>query len=155
MVHRRSGRVILLAAAILLIAGLIFSVRGSGSERGRVIIGGASVSVEIERTRTDRERGLSGRAELAPDQGMLFVFPEAGSQTFWMKDMRFPIDIIWLRRNEIVFIAPDVPPPAPGEAPATRTPTREADAVLEVPAGFAAAHGLKPGMSVEMALDGR
>lgn len=59
----------------------------------------------------ERERGLSGRESLAPTEGMLFVFPESGYHAFWMKDMQFPIDIIWVAADgTIVDIAPVVRP---------------------------------------------
>lgn len=121
-------------------------------ERGSLKIGGIDISVDIARNAVERERGLSGRPSLEDGQGMLFVFPKPGRYAFWMKDMRFPIDIVWLRRGVIAAIAHDVPPPSRGRQPETRMPEVEVDAVLEVPAGYAAAHGFGPGMPVEMPL---
>src|SRR3989338_5701660 len=59
-------------------------------------IGDQAVRVTVADTPESRERGLSGRDGLASDEGMLFVFQNDGYHTFWMKDMLFSIDIIWL-----------------------------------------------------------
>ena len=58
-----------------------------------------------------RVRGLSGRESLKPDQGMLFVFERPDISGFWMKDMLFPLDIIWIDENKkIVGINENVSP---------------------------------------------
>ena len=61
-----------------------------------VTINGHVIKVEIENTDATRERGLGGRTSLANDHGMLFVFDTDGTYPFWMKDMNFPIDMIWI-----------------------------------------------------------
>ncbi|MDD5749201.1 MAG: DUF192 domain-containing protein [Patescibacteria group bacterium] len=58
--------------------------------------------------------GLSGRPALAPDQAMLFVFPDYQVRSFWMKDMNFAIDILWLADNQVVGFAKNIQPPAQG-----------------------------------------
>lgn len=108
-----------------------------------VSIGGQAVRVDIADTPALREKGLSGRVALAAGEGMLFVFPEEGLHSFWMKDMHFPIDIIWLDvSGKVVHIAPNVPPES---YPTTFLPENPARFVLEVPAGFAAAHSIGVG----------
>ena len=52
--------------------------------------------VKIADSLAERAQGLSGTAALAPDEGMFFIFERAGIYGFWMKDMNYPIDIIWL-----------------------------------------------------------
>jgi uncharacterized protein len=85
--------------------------------------------------------GLSGRPSLAPGTGMLFVMPSLEVQVFCMRDMRFAIDIIWLARNRIIGFHRNLPP----NETETYTSPGPADLVLEVPAGFAAAAGMKVG----------
>ncbi len=92
-------------------------------------------------------RGLSGRASLATDGGMLFVFPDVAPRAFWMNEMLIPIDIIWLNGGRVAEVWANAPPPAPGEAPAQRRGP-DADMVLELPAGAAAAAGLGVGDTV-------
>jgi len=66
---------------------------------------------------------------------MLFVFPKDGKYAFWMKDMHFPIDIIWLSaEGSVVYMAQNVPP---GSFPQTFRPDVLARYVLELPAGYA------------------
>ncbi|MCX6713394.1 MAG: DUF192 domain-containing protein [Candidatus Vogelbacteria bacterium] len=66
-------------------------------------IGKAKITAEVVETPAERERGLSGRTVLPENEGMLFVFDRPGQHKFWMKDMNFPIDIIWLGPNKIVI----------------------------------------------------
>src|SRR2546425_4514534 len=101
-----------------------------------VRIGSISVMAEVADAPASIERGLAGRASLQEGQGMLLVFNAEDRWGVWMKDMRFPIDIIWADvRGSIVAIARDVSPPS---FPRAFYPSRPARYVLEVPAGFAA-----------------
>ena len=109
------------------------------------------VRVELARTAEERTRGLGGHAPLGADEGMLFVFPEAGRHSFWMKGMTFALDIIWIRDGQVVHVLPDVPPPGPGapdSALPIYTPPAAANYVLEVAAGFAARWGIQAGSGV-------
>ena len=63
-------------------------------------IGATTITAEIADTQEKRELGLSGRPALPADQGMLFVFDQPGRHGFWMKDVNFPIDIVWLDENK-------------------------------------------------------
>ncbi len=113
------------------------------SASSTVQIGGETLRVTVAATEAARERGLSGRTGLADDEGMLFVFPRDGKYAFWMKDMTFSIDIIWISADgRIVYIAPNAPPTTYPEDFVSPTPARY---VLEVPAGFAEMHGVKVG----------
>jgi uncharacterized membrane protein (UPF0127 family) len=120
---------------------------------GTVLIAGrVRVAVEIVRTEADRARGLGGRPGLAPEHGMLFLFEAPGRPAIWMKDMRFSIDILWIRRGRVVDIKRAAPVPAPGVPLEIYTPRAEADLVLEVPAGFSDAKGIRIGDTVEVQL---
>lgn len=104
---------------------------------------GASVRVALARTPAEQERGLGVRNSLAPDEGMLFIFPEDGKYAFWMKNMKFPIDILWLAAGgKVVYVVPDL---SPSTYPHSFAPTMPARFVLEVPAGWAAAHNVHLG----------
>jgi uncharacterized membrane protein (UPF0127 family) len=59
-------------------------------------IGSTDVTVYVADTAMLREKGLGGFTELPANHGMLFVFPHPEMQTFWMKDMHFDIDIVWI-----------------------------------------------------------
>lgn len=147
---QRSGlnRLVIVALVILAFAGAI-RARQWFIDRERVdaevSLRGKTFQIEIANTPTKRERGLGGRDALAADQGMYFPFDQALPWVFWMKDMRFPIDILWLRDSKIVDIHKNVPPPA-GDGPLeTYRPLEPADAVLELKAGTSDELGLQPG----------
>lgn len=114
----------------------------------RVVVGGQSLPVELADTPEKRMRGLSGRESLPENRGMLFVFPEEGIYGFWMKDMRFSIDILWLSSSgEVVHIVESV---TPESYPESFTPEKAALYVLELPAGFARIHGVSLGSIVTL-----
>jgi hypothetical protein len=86
------------------------------------------------------------------DHGMLFLLGP-GMHTFWMKDMRFPLDIIWIRDGVAVEIAANMPAPTSSIGlPAIHEPLVEADAVLEINAGQAKALGIEVGTPMPFAL---
>lgn len=118
---------------------------------GTLFFGGNAISVEVADTQAARERGLSGRACIQAGQGMLFTFDEAAIHPFWMNEMRFPIDIIWIRNGVVVEVAADLPPPSETFwVPATHQPSEPADMVLELKAGEAARLGLSPGTPIDI-----
>ena len=116
-------------------------------------IGGASYSVDMAVLPEERRQGLSGREHMAQDAGMLFVFEEEQQLHFWMKEMRFPLDIIWIDAQcRLVGVSAEVPTPVPNagndEIPRAQSPL-PARFVLEVNAGEAARNGLSAGDAVE------
>ncbi len=130
-----------------------------GSEEGTCItsfredatidLNGKEIALEIAQTDTARTRGLSGRSCMPDDVGMLFVFEELDIYPFWMIDMKFPLDMIWISRGVVVEIARDIPPPTRSDGiPVTHVPKVEADMVLELTAGGADRYGLLVGMAV-------
>ncbi len=99
-----------------------------------VIADRVKVTVELARTSVEQIRGLSGRPSLKPGQGMLFVYDSPRPVSIWMKDMVFPLDILWIRAGRVVAIEKRAPP-LDSTGP-ERVYTATADQVLEVPAGF-------------------
>ncbi len=108
-------------------------------------VGKTMVTVEIANTPEARVQGLSGRDPLPELHGMLFPMGEPLRHIFWMKDMKFALDIIWIRAGKIVDISENVPPPSGDAAPAIVSPQEPADAVLEVNADFTEKYGVKVG----------
>jgi uncharacterized membrane protein (UPF0127 family) len=98
-----------------------------------VSIDGAELNLEVVDTNETRTQGLSGRELLPRDTGMLFVFDVPDTYGFWMKDMRFPVDIIWLDEQfRVIHIEQNV---SPETYPNVFTPTEKALYVLEVNTG--------------------
>jgi uncharacterized protein len=109
-----------------------------------VVIGGMEVYVDLADTPEERRQGLSGRQPLAENEGMFFVFETDGRHGFWMKDMLFSIDIIWIGSDGRVV---DILEIASGESYAMQCflPDVVARYALEVPGGFAARHNVRVG----------
>jgi len=104
---------------------------------------GFSVAAELSATDEERQQGLMFREKIAEDQGMLFIFDDEEIHSFWMKNMRFSIDILWLdRQRRIVHLEHRVPPCAADPCP-SYTPAQPASFVLELQSGAAEKHGLK------------
>lgn len=147
----RTGLFVAVFVAMLIAGGVLSWKQRTPRPAEATIDGRIRVRVEVATTPQTWERGLSGHAPLAADEGMFFIFPVADRYSFWMKDMLFPIDILWINGTELVDITTDAQPPAGDGAPLpTYRPVAPADKVLEVPAGFAKEHGLRLGMTVEL-----
>lgn len=123
----------------------------TGDSQPRVTIGDASFLVEVADTPASQQQGLSGRESLAEGTGMLFVFDKERPLTFWMKEMNFPLDMVWIDAScTVVDISRDVPIPEPGQTLAdlpTYGPETPAMYVLEINAGASADAGFGPGDS--------
>jgi hypothetical protein len=114
-------------------------------------IRGKAVTLEVARTHAEQSLGLGNRDSLAWGHGMLFPYEKPGFLSFWMKRMRFDIDIVWIRDGRIVGISAFVPYPRENpDRPATVRAPELTDMVLEVPAGYAQANGWRRGDRVEI-----
>jgi uncharacterized membrane protein (UPF0127 family) len=105
--------------------------------------------IVIERAVTDEERqlGLGNYESLEDNQGLLFEFDAAGTHGIWMKDVEFPIDVLWLDNDKkIVHIEANM---QPDSYPTVFRSDELAQYVLEVPAGFVSANGIKEGQRAQ------
>lgn len=111
------------------------------------VIAGNSIRVTLATTSQERAQGLSGTAPLSPDTGMLFVFPREGTYSFWMKDMQYSLDILWIDGSgAVVYSRESVSPDTYPAAFSSQDPARF---VLELPAGYAQEHGVGVGAQLE------
>ncbi len=105
--------------------------------------GDATIVAEVASTPDEQQKGLSDRLALADGTGMLFVYDKEGSPGIWMKDMNFPIDIVWANSEGIIVtIESDV---SPATYPSAFYPSAPAAYVLEIPAGYAKKHDIAIG----------
>lgn len=115
-----------------------------------ITIGQTHVMVTIADTDATRSRGLSNVTSLAENEGMLFVFTKPDIYTFWMKDMKFALDFIWINNGNVVQIDANIP--APINTPDNQLKLYKSnfpiDSVLEVNAGFALKNKIKIGDKV-------
>lgn len=117
-------------------------------------VGDTTIQVEIANTPETRAQGLSGRTDLLGNSGMLFTF-DANDKTpiFWMKDMLFPLDLIWIRDGVVIKIDKNVPFPSPGTQDANLpkySPNQTVDHVLEVRGGYSDQNGITTGNKVTL-----
>ena len=110
-------------------------------------VGETAIQVEVANTDVKRVLGLSGKESLPFDEGLLFVFVEPGKHPFWMKDMNFPIDIIWI--NKHFFVVDVTEGIIPMTFPEIFEPSERIKYVLEVNAGFAAKNSIQRGTFVD------
>ena len=106
---------------------------------------GEEIPVEVADTLKKRSLGLGKRASLKKGWGMLFIFGKRKPYRFWMKNMQFPLDIIWLDNHRIVHIIHNAKPANPGDEPDLMTSPVPVNFVLEISAGRATKLRLKIG----------
>ncbi len=130
---------------VIAVAGFLFwPTPAAMTPQNFVTIRGQQFIVEVAQTPAEQSRGLSGHAPLAPDEGMLFPFPAGSQPGFWMKDMLFPIDIVWIADGRVIgFVERAVPDDTSGRA--VYYPPSAITDVLEVSAGTVARLGMQVG----------
>lgn len=140
---------------LLFSAFIVLQINGTSKPKSKVTINNHTFSVEIATSSAQQQQGLSGRNSLPQDQGMLFVFKKADRYAFWMKGMKFPLDIIFIRNNKIVTIQQNVP--VAKDANDTNlpvyTPSAPSDNALEINAGLAKKYQFKNGDAVTIKLN--
>lgn len=107
---------------------------------------GGTIRAALATTAAAREQGLSDIAALPKDSGLLFVFPNAGEYGFWMKDMHFPIDMVWIGADRKVSGV--VPGVSPATYPTIFYPPAPISYVLELASGEAAKMHIAPGVEL-------
>jgi uncharacterized membrane protein (UPF0127 family) len=105
--------------------------------KSTAVIDGHTFHVKVATTQQDQEQGLSDTPSLPTDQGMLFVFQKPDFYGFWMRNMNYPLDIIYIQNNKIVSIAQNVSKPKDPTSPLpVYKPSDPADKVLEINGGL-------------------
>lgn len=118
-----------------------------------VELGGKTFKVEIADTAEKQALGLMFRDSMADDEGMIFVFPNEAPRSFWMKNTRIPLDIMYFDKNlKMVSVSADTPPCRVSRCPSYPS-TGPAMYVLELNAGKALELGVKPGDKLTIRLD--
>ena len=114
-------------------------------------IGTKQILIEIADTDNSREQGLSNRDVLSDENGMLFKFQNTNTPnpSFWMKDMKFNLDMIWINNQKIIGITPNIPAPENNLNLPTYSPPSNITDVLEVAAGFTERNNIKIGDTVK------
>lgn len=108
-------------------------------------LAGVPLELTVLRTQPDMAKGLSGQLSMAANHAMLFTYGDKAQRHFWMKNMYFPLDIVWLSDGVVVGISEQVPIPVVGGDIPRITSPEGVNQVLELNAGFAAKYGVKIG----------
>ena len=133
-------RTLIVAVGLLLVVSGAFAVLRAPSETAQIRIGTATVTARVARSPVHQARGLSNTVSLKANEGMLFVRTPPDIPSFWMKDMRYAIDMIWIAPDaRVLGVTAAV---QPDSYPALFSPPASVGWVLEVPAGFAARHAI-------------
>lgn len=127
---------VIIPLLIILILGTFFYNFSKFAEPNAEIKG-HKFQLLIAKSDQDKQIGLSKYKSLPKNQGMLFVFDKKGMYSFWMKDMKFPLDIIFIRDNKIVTIYQNLPI----NNLAIHSPTEDVDKVLEINANLSKDYG--------------
>ena len=147
-----ASKIALVVLILLVIFGgiLFYQYTKTASYKDKVTVNNKTFMIQVVSKPADMEKGLSGRTSMNEDQGMLFAFGNKGDHPFWMKDMKFPLDIIFLDDTKIVTIVENNPIPTSPTAslPLIRS-TQPANKVLEINSGIAKKYNLKVGQSVQ------
>jgi len=131
---------------LFLFSGIGFA----GTIPPQVCHNGNCVAVEVVSKQDDMERGLMYRTGLSPDKGMLFVFTFDDAHQFWMKNMHFNLDILWISKElRIVYIGQNIPACLADPCP-VYTPDQSARYVLELNNGYTNVHHWQVGDQLDL-----
>lgn len=145
-VMKRTLLAIIIISPILLFASCVQT--NSGGDYDQLItVGGHELMVEIVKTDEERSKGLSGRSGLTDSEGMLFDFTDTtiSRPSFWMKDMKFDIDIIWIYNDRVVELTEDVATTYTNVNLPSYSPSVDITHVLEVNSGWIERNGISVG----------
>ena len=150
-----TGKILVVALGVCAVVVVVFSMPRIENvapvvSRLEVTINNQTVIAELVSTPEQMARGLGGRDGLGMNEGMLFSFAAPGIYPFWMKDMRFSIDIVWIRDGRIVGITENIDPQIGASDAELRSypPPEPVDQVLELAAGRARLLRAAPGMPI-------
>ena len=148
---RKEWVIVLLLLLAVVLTGLVALqplLRPSATLR----LGDGLYATQIVQTEAQRERGLSGTTSLAPDQAMLFVFDRSDTWGIWMKDMQYPIDVVWLNeQKQVVYSVSNM---QPNSYPQVFHPKQPARYVVELPAGAIVSKAIHTGAVAQFSLPG-
>jgi hypothetical protein len=147
MLKKENIRLIIVSSLVLVLALYYVSIRWysiAGNKIVSVNIGKHKIYSEVVSSSEKMSRGLGGRSGMCSSCGMLFEFERSGKYSFWMKDMQFPLDLVWIFQKKIVHIEKNIQPSFSGVLDSAE----KADAVLEVNAGTIVRLGIEMGDGV-------
>ena len=143
---RDNIRLILGIAVVVFIVVLLITIL-LNRKAPKVVINNHTFSVTVAKTDKEKQIGLSETKKLDKNQGMLFVFDQPDYYSFWMKNMKFPIDIIYINGDKVTTVINSAEPVSNGQLPIYQ-PKEKSDKVIEINAGLSKTYNIKNGSQV-------
>lgn len=148
---RENIRLLLGLTVVIFFVILIISLLLNRSQNTEVLVNEQTFDVTVAKSETEKQIGLSETEVLGVNEGMLFVFDRPDFYSFWMNNMKFPIDIIFVNGNRVTTVISNAPAPTnPNESLQIYKPGSESDKVLEINAGLAKKYGIKEGTIIDI-----
>ena|SRR3989338_1441751 len=138
-----------LVVFLILLIGYAFYKDFNGNSKEICVENKTCFSIEVADSLDERKIGLSDKNSIEENEGMLFIFQQEEIPGFWMKDMGFPIDIVWIDKNmKITGIEKSLEPCEEGKECPVFYPSRNIMYVLEISSGLSDKYGFEEGDSV-------
>ncbi len=151
MDYRKKRKIIIVLFFILFLSiFLFFEIKNNLNQKEeikKIVINEKIINIELAKSPLEHYIGLSGREELCDNCGLLFIFPDLETRQFVMRNMKFPLDIIFIKNNTIVEILENLEPEgdSPKKIYSSNSPVNN---VLEINAGISKQYGLEIGQKV-------
>lgn len=139
---------LLLGATVVVFVTLLLITLLASRKSTKVIVVDQTFRVMVAKTDKEKQIGLSNKKQIAKDQGMLFIFNNSDYYSFWMKNMEFPIDIIYINGNKVTTVVDSAKVPNTNTNLTIYQPQDKSDKVLEINAGLANKYNIKKGSTV-------
>lgn len=139
-----------LAVVILIFIVIATALVSRKDESPQVSVNDHSFNVEIAKSDKEKQIGLSEKDILGENDGMLFVFDNLDYHSFWMRNMKFPIDIIYINGTNVNTIFRNASPSSSNKDLIIYQPKEKSDKVFEVNSGTADKYNIKEGTSLDI-----
>lgn len=143
-----TGAIVVFFVAILVL--VIFLSNNPSSTKTKVTINNKTFNVFLAKSAIEKQIGLSSKNKISENQGMLFLFDKPDYYSFWMKEMKFSIDIIYIENNKVTTVISGVKPPSDSTNLPIYTPKKKSDMVLEVSAGLSKKYNIHEGATINI-----
>lgn len=148
---RENIRLLLGLTVVIFFTILIITLLLGRNKNTEVLVNDQTFNVSIADSDSEKQIGLSGAEVLGANEGMLFLFDNPDLYSFWMNDMKFPIDIIFINGNRVTTVISNAQAPKnPNETLQIYKPNSESDKVLEINAGLANKYNIKEGTIINI-----
>ena len=153
--HTKTSGILWIVILLSIVAFVLLKIRTPKNiaetelNKRDIVISGHELSVYEARTQIEREMGLSAFDHIKDNEGMLFYFDNYGKPSFWMKGMKFPIDIVWMKDWIVKGIVENVPV-EPEDKLTNYVPDSDINEVLELKAGIVSQNNIKIGDALQL-----